>query len=119
MLGARAFQDEDIGRIWISEVNGSTRWPRAYDADVPKMSVGRGDGAPHPHRATIGQNAGRDTRHPAKLPIKREPPLSFRSDGMPPLFPRTMEDVDDAEEAELRRLEGRTPGGMAPSPSTA
>ena len=30
----------DIDRIWIMDTNGSTWWPRAYNPNVPKMSVG-------------------------------------------------------------------------------
>ena len=55
----------------------------------------------------------------AKLPIKRYPPSPSDSGAMPPLYPRTMEDVDDAEEAELRWLEGRAPGRIAPLPSSS
>ena len=58
----------------------------------------------------------RHSRHFAKVPISATP-LSFSSARMPVRFPRTMDDVNDAEEAELRRLEDGAPGGIAPSPS--
>ena len=83
------------------------------------MSVWRCDGAPHPVRATIGQSPG-ETRELCQTPNQalRPPPSPLDSGAMPPLYPRTMEDVDDAEEAELRWLEGRAPGGIAPLPSS-
>ena len=70
------------------------------------------------HRATRRPNPRARPRHPAKLPIKRQPPLlSFRRNASSVSgYPRTMEDVDDAEEAELRRLDGGAPGRIAPSP---
>ena len=56
----------------------------------------RCDGAPHRTAPHGGQIAGADR---GTLPNSQSTasPLSFRFDGMPPLFPRTMADVDDAE----------------------
>ena len=55
----------------------------------------------------------------AKLPIKRYAPLLWDSRAMPPPYPRTIEDVDDAEEAELDRQIRGFPGVPRQAPMTS
>ena len=93
-------------------MNGSTWWPHAYDPDIPKMSVWRCDGAPHRSAPPGGQIPGADRGTLPNSQSSDSTPSPSVSTGMPPLYPRTMEDVDDAEAAAMEGLirgEGGTP----------
>ena len=103
MLGAVGFQSWDIGGKFIFKGNGSTWWPLAYDPNVPKMSVWRCRMARRIHpRHKAAMFGARDSPGTLLELAIRATPLSFLLARMPVRFPRTMDDVDDAEEAELR-----------------
>ena len=89
---------------------GNAAGPRPYDSIALKMSVWRFSGGPHPPAPLAMRLEGTDTRHSELC----KPKTGFQ---LPLRYARTMEDVDDKEEAELERLILGVPAGNPASPS--